>query len=269
MGFKSKEDTRKQIFPRKLFSNPLRVISFFVSVVSVILAIYFYNAAQENRELCLYVNPTKTSIVKSGQTSSLSISFKGEKITSDITAIQVVIWNRGEKSIRGNNILSPIVLDTNDVPILEAKVIKESRESIVGIKLDKSDRGEGKIGISWDIMEEDDGCIVQLICSGGIETNVGLEGTVEGQKRLTSIGSVPRKDKRDYISSLLIFLTSGCILIGFGICLFHTIATKGYIVTKKNAMSVVLRTTILAILLIIGGIYILTQAMKIEPPLPF
>lgn len=263
-----KEDNRKKGTLKSFLSNPFGVVSLLIGLIGIALAIYFHNAAQENRELCFYVNPTKTNIVKSGQTSGLSISFKGKTITSDVTAIQVVIWNRGEKSIRGNNILKPIVLDTNSVPVLEAKVTKESREGIVGTKLDTSDSEEGKIGISWDIIEEDDGCIVQLICSGGIETNVGLEGIIEGQKRLTSISSIPRKSKRDYISSLLTFLTSGCIMIGFCIFTFYSIAKHGDFATITKAKSVI-PAVIIASAIGVLGVYVLTQAMNIEPPLPF
>jgi hypothetical protein len=72
------------------------------SVLGVAFAAVSYLAAIRTRDLSLYVDPSQTTIVKSGQSSDLHILYKGMDISSDVTALQVELWNAGKESIRPN-----------------------------------------------------------------------------------------------------------------------------------------------------------------------
>ncbi|HEW79214.1 MAG TPA: hypothetical protein ENH34_04515 [Phycisphaerales bacterium] len=263
-----KENNRKRDIVKSFFSNPLGILSLFIGLIGIVLAIYFHNAARENRKLRLYLNQATNIIVKSGETSNLSVSFKGERVTSDVTARQVAIWNAGKKSIKLNNILKPVVLNTGGCQILEANVMKESREGIVNTKLDASEFESGNMGISWDILEEDDGCIIQLIYAGGPDIPIEVKGVIEGQKNLSIIRSAPRKSKFDYRRDQLLFSTSGCIMVGFCIFTFYSIAKHGDFATITKAKSAI-PAVIMALMIGIVGVLSLFQLVKIEPPLPF
>jgi len=64
-------------------------------------------------KLSYAVNPTKTSIVKSGQSSDLHVLYKGQEVSADVTELQIAVWNKGRESIRAENFLTPITLTTS------------------------------------------------------------------------------------------------------------------------------------------------------------
>jgi len=104
-----------------------------------------------------------------------------QDIKGDVTAAQVAIWNDGTESIRPENVLSPVcILLHPSVTILEAKVRKVSR-GVIGAAVDASRLADGVVPVTWKILEHNDGAIIQLIFAGSTETDVTVDGTVEGQ----------------------------------------------------------------------------------------
>ena len=101
-----------------------------VSLIGVALAIYFYIQTKEEPGLCYYINPIKTAIVKIGQSSKFTTYFDNKTITTDVTAAQVHIWNAGKKAIKQDLILKPIVLVSGKRKILEATILKKTREVV-------------------------------------------------------------------------------------------------------------------------------------------
>jgi hypothetical protein len=155
-------------------------ISFIVGIVSLIATIYFGFATLTSRDLSLTVNPTKTTIVKAGQISDLHVLYKGQSVATDVTALQVEIWNAGKESIRPEHVLSPITLQTSPrVSILEVRLRYTSRP-VCDIALDESELAEGKVGVSWKILEHNDGAIIQFIVAGPSNVTVMAQGSVEG-----------------------------------------------------------------------------------------
>src|SRR5205823_1030419 len=133
------------------------------SFVGVVLAIYFFIEGQRHRELLYLVHPAKAVIVKAGQLSRLSVNLDGKPLDTDVTAAQIAFWNQGSESIRREHVLLPFTLRTQPpVPIIDATIRKTSRD-IVQIQLDKSGLQRGELGLSWNILERNDGAIVQLI----------------------------------------------------------------------------------------------------------
>jgi hypothetical protein len=102
-------------------NNPvIGLLGTIASVVGVVLAVLFYIAASKARELSFYVNPTTTTIVRSGQSSDLYVLYKGQPVSTDVTAFQLEVWNAGKEPIRTEHILDPIVIETSPrVPILD------------------------------------------------------------------------------------------------------------------------------------------------------
>jgi hypothetical protein len=127
------------------------------------------------------VNPVKTIVVKSGEASTLRVLHGDQDIKGDATAAQVAIWNGGTESIRPESVLAPVrIVLRPTVPILEAKIRKETRE-IIGTAVDASRIAYGVVPVSWKILEHNDGAVIQLIYAGPTETEIVVEGIVEGQ----------------------------------------------------------------------------------------
>jgi hypothetical protein len=98
-------------------------------IIGVLLAVYFYRQARQYRELTYIVNPAKAVVVKAGQSSKLSVTYKEQQIKTDVTAVQVAFWNVGNQSIRGGelreggNVLKPLVIKTG-LPFLRRNLGK-------------------------------------------------------------------------------------------------------------------------------------------------
>ncbi len=164
-----------------------------VAVVALIVMIVLFFVSQTERELVYAVNPVKTRIVTMGQATGLEISYKGLEIgDSDVTAAQVAIWNSGDESIRKENVLKEATIYT-DPPskILEAFIVNSNRElEITNFSLMASRElmENGKVAVSWNILEKDDGASIQLIYLGSPEVEIKVEGLIEGSGDIKRVG---------------------------------------------------------------------------------
>lgn len=145
------------------------------------LSVHLSIAAEKRRDLVYYVGPIRAMIVKSGRASGLKIFHGDRAVKTDIAVVQVAVWNRGRESIRPENVLEQIAVETDShTPILEATVLGNSRNA-TGFTLDTSQMGSGRLPVSWRILERNDGALLQLIYAGSFETPVIVAGTIEGQ----------------------------------------------------------------------------------------
>ena len=174
------------------FSNP--IVSFIGSIASIIgipLAIYFYLKSIKKRRLTYRVNPVRTQIVNSGTASKLSVTHNGQVMTGDIMAVHVAIWNQGRKSIEPTYILRPLIIETEkNVPILEASILKTNHD-VIGLKLDESKCDQGKLEVSWTILEHRDGGIVQMIYEGSPELQITANAVLKGQRAIIDRSEIP------------------------------------------------------------------------------
>jgi hypothetical protein len=170
------------------FSNPVfGIVASLASVLGLILTIYFYIQSTKKRDLVYFVNPAQAVVVKTGEASNLHVFYGSGELKSDVTAAQVAIWNQGNDSIRPENILEQAVIRTDpSVPILEASVRKRSR-NVVDVSLDQSRLGEGSLGVKWNILEQNDGAVIQIVYAGPPTTGIRATGVIEGQKQIREL----------------------------------------------------------------------------------
>jgi hypothetical protein len=110
----------------------------------------------------------------------LHVLYKGQSVSTDVTALQLEIWNAGKESIRSEHILSPIILQTSPkVPILEVR-LRHTTRPVCGIYLDELRLADGEVRVAWKILEHNDGAVVQLIVAGPSNVTVVSQGSVEG-----------------------------------------------------------------------------------------
>lgn len=211
----------------QFFSKPsIGIIGTVASIIGIFLSIYFYQASREKPELTYYVNPAKAAVFRTGQISNIDVQFEGKKLKSDITATQIAFWNAGKKPIRANSMLTPFTIKTdNKFPILEAKIRKEGRP-VSKINIDSSRIGSGEITVDWNILEQNDGGVVQIIYLGNESVGITANAVLEGQKQIESWKSVRTfllslKDEKlqnivDKLISYLLFIF-GILLILYSI----------------------------------------------------
>jgi hypothetical protein len=170
------------------FSQPLvGIAGSIASIIGIALSVYFFLASREKSELTYFVHPAKAAVVRTGQTSRVSVQFDGQNLTGDITAAQIAFWNAGRGPIRGNAILSPLVIRTgNNERILAARLRKTSRD-VAGVVLDSSRLAIGEVEIRWNILEQNDGGVLQIVYVGNEAVNIQARAVLEGQPQIVRL----------------------------------------------------------------------------------
>lgn len=173
---------------RGFFFHPVFItLAAVASLISVPLSVYFYFAAKERPELTYYTHPVKATVVRSGQASRITAIFDNKPVQTDITAAQVAIWNQGRKSIRKDQVLKPVVIRTGDgSPILEATIRKESRD-VTQLSLGTEEIQKGRLTVLWNILEQNDGGVIQLIYAGNTDVPIIVDGVIEGQTQINRL----------------------------------------------------------------------------------
>jgi hypothetical protein len=218
------------------------------SIISIPLGIYLYFAGSRSRNLDFYVSPTTTTIVKSGETSNLRVLYGDKPVTTDVTGLQVVVWNDGQEAIHSQDVLDPIVIKTS-APILEARIRQVSRET-TRFAVDPSRATEGRLGVSWKILEHNDGAVIQLIVAGN-SPSIRYEGTVEGQREL----SVVRASRSRWYFDIM--------LVVAGALIFTLLQEAFYDVVRKRSFNA--RT---AAYLAVAGLAVVAVYLAVREPGP-
>ena len=231
-----------------IFSHPaFNFIGLIVGILGLFFGFYFYNAAKIYPQLVAYTLPVKTTIVKSGQASEIKTIYKDKEINTDVTAAQIAIWNQGNASIKKENILKPIIISTqNNTPILEATIRKSTREDVTKLTLNSEEIQNGRLTVSWNILEQNDGGVIQVVYAGNSETTIGVEGTIEGQKEI--IKSTKSRDTqslterfsvaRIYRTFWLIYLLIIWCFIGGIYTLYRSVKQIKFFILKKNYIGI-------------------------------
>jgi hypothetical protein len=193
----------------RFLGNP--IFGLLVSLASIVLAIFLYFQSQQTRDLVFTVHPARTIIARAGRPSELKVEFKGELIKADVIGAQLALWNQGKGSVHAGDVLSPIEIRLIPAtPVLEVVVAKMSR-SVVAIALDTDSEKlrQGRIPVSFKILEQGDGAIIQIIYAGLVDVEVSVVGIVEGAgtpRKLRATSDTSR-GKRSVSSRERFFLT--------------------------------------------------------------
>lgn len=224
----------------RFFSNPVvGVVSSICSVTGVFLAIYFFVASTQKRELTYFVHPIKTVVARADQSSRLSISVDRVEVSSDVTAAQIAFWNVGNLPIRPQNILRPFKIHLPPgTAIVDALIRKKSRE-VIELDLISEAMNQGTIEVSWNILEKGDGGIIQLIYLGTPDTSITASGIVEGQGGIdqqTSYGKV-RSPAEQYEFQFREMRHLALVMLGFAGIFVILGSVLAYLRKKRGAKS--------------------------------
>ena len=213
--------------------NPrVGLVGTMASVIGLPLCLVLFLLAQKERDIRYTTSASPTTIVKNGQSSNLRVYYQDKELTSDVTSIQIAIWNAGRESVKRENILSKTLALKLNPPsrILEARVKKVTR-NIVNFQLDTSESAAGILNCSWDILEPGDGALLEVFQAGTF-AGIVSEGAIEGQVpvRRVILGEQPLFLYRWQIAVLSII----AVLIALGV------ARKRYRATKQMGETIVL-----------------------------
>jgi len=221
---------------RRFFSNPLvGAAGSVASIAGLLLATYFYKEGKEAPQLTFYVHPVRAVVLQAGQASRLSARFDNELVRSDITAVQVAVWNRGKLAIRQDRVLKPVVILTmNHAPILEAQIRKSTRE-VTELSLNTTDLEKGRVTVSWRILEQNDGGVIQLIYAGGPSVAIRVDGAIEGQKEIAQLvfPRTIRSAEEQFLATVRGPRTLGSVMLAVGI-LFVLIGIVDKVIDKQG-----------------------------------
>jgi len=173
------------IFTRKNYITLITLISLIATLISIILAIYFFNQATKERKPVLLIDLTKTRIIETKRLSEAPLKIirsNGEELLNDVSAIRIKFWNKGKLSIKPEDILKPItvMIDNPECEILDFAIQTTSRE-IVKPVINRSEENPKKIiELSFDILDYNDYFSFQIIFAGDPLAEFVSSGYIEG-----------------------------------------------------------------------------------------
>lgn len=171
----------------RLFSWRLvGIIGSIGSIAGVVVSVYFYSVSKESPNLTYFVHPARAIVLRTNQTSNLTVQFDGQDLASNVTTAQIAFWNAGNKPIRQADILKPLVIRTGDGSrILEVRLRKSSRD-VVQIALNVSRLMDAVVEIGWNILEQNDGGVIQIVYAGDETVDIQATAVVTGQREIAT-----------------------------------------------------------------------------------
>ena len=172
--------------PLQYFSDHpwLGLVSCIASVFGAVFGVGFAIFSVRSPELTYELSPVRTVIVKTGELSSLSVSMDGDVIESDVTSVQLAIWNQGRKPIRSVDILKPLRLQIGEEGEILSTTLRNITRGVVSPSAVLDGKDRTSVGVKWDILEQGDGFIVQIVYTGGVDVPIDVGAVVVGQQAI-------------------------------------------------------------------------------------
>lgn len=283
------ENQRRFIHIIRFVTHPaIASLSFAFAVISGVGTIYMLLTSGAQRELMYFVHPGKAAVVRAGQSSLISVQLEGTSVTGDVTAARVAVWNDGETPVRAQNLLGSkhLVIETNpENPIIDAKILKVSREDIVNIKTDTSDIGIGHLKVKWEILEHRDWAILQLIYLGDTQIPITVSATVEQQGEIRALehgGTIrtPDDQYRENVKGRKFRMLTGSIVFVSVLCQFIFVTRQFKTFMSKNRENSLrtkighwilffLISSVMMTIICFSIYYTFTSLQRISPPFDF
>jgi hypothetical protein len=168
--------------------NIIRKIFNVQNIITILtFAISYYWYLEQRKE----VDPTFINDQQSKQVlyatdianSSIRISKQdGKPITSNVYVQTFYFFNQGKLAFRKEDVLAPVGFELGDstqCQLLDYKILRTSR-SIVNARLQRDTINDNRINLSFDILEEDDGFVGQIIYASSEPCILNASGVIAG-----------------------------------------------------------------------------------------
>ncbi|MEQ9769469.1 hypothetical protein ABRQ03_01225 [Pectobacterium jejuense] len=175
--------------------NWLGLIGLIIGLLGLGSSYYFYTVSVKEKEPILLEDPLRSTIVEADSIKNFPLRIvdrAGNPVEKDITALRFYLWNQGRESIKNIDILKPIrvKLASQDVQIIDYQIVATSRPEIVNPKINLTAGTSNMLNIDFDILEEGDGLAVQLLYAGSRNSELSIEGVIEGVSKIQSNSSL-------------------------------------------------------------------------------
>lgn len=183
-----------------------------LGIIGIVISFYLYEISKRERLPTFIVEPIRTEIVNTKKLIKGIRILRNDsiEIKSDLTSIRFYFYNQGKESIKKENILSQITIKTDpSTKIIYSNLLKVSR-TINQVQLKQID--SNKLNLEFNILEYNDGFTGELFVEGNSNTEINLEGEIEGVRRFKNV-PLPFMKAIKAIALPLIFLI--LTIIGF------------------------------------------------------
>jgi uncharacterized membrane protein len=154
-------------------------------VTTAILAVYVAWIFDKKPRLTVAVFPFKIETHRADFDSAFGFTFRGKPIASDnITSIRVAIWNDGNRLIEASDILRSLEVSVPSAHILNATVAKASADTGFICVDDDHAYDAGICRMKWNILQPEDGAILQVLYEGAANLPIVVSGSFKGQKQV-------------------------------------------------------------------------------------
>lgn len=184
------------------------LINFLLAIIgipaSILITVWFLETPKIS-----YDHVGSVTIAKAGA-ANIEIAANGVKLSNDVTAADVIIWNRGRKSVRPEQVLEPVGIGLPGgakLIAVELKACSRPRITRPGVSL-----GDNQALVNWAILEKGDAVKLQIVYAGGTNDSIRCDGVIEGQGVITR---VPRGTRESSAGPFVSGMCWGVIIGGF------------------------------------------------------
>jgi hypothetical protein len=176
--------------------------------VSILITVWFLETPGVS-----YEQVGSVTLAKAGA-ANIELSVNGGVISNDVTAADVVIWNKGRKSVRPEQILESIAITPPKgarILGIELKACSRPKVTRPSVTLES-----GAAVVTWNILENGDALKLQIVFTGGDTSSVQCSGTIEGQGAIRRVKlSKPERGKAVFFINSAVQITGLAFLFYF------------------------------------------------------
>lgn len=172
-----------------------------VGVIGVLIGAILAYAFKPRSRLAAQTNTLELVGPNSVLPNEIEFLFRGDKV-SNVTLSRVAIWNTGNTTVRGAQIVEsdPLrIAVSNGAHILETTVLRRTREVNDVSCVLRQDTGSAA-EFRFDYLDPGDGALVQLIHTGNAEIRV--IGSIRGIRAGVRVLTTTRKPKEQELQQL-------------------------------------------------------------------
>jgi hypothetical protein len=146
-----------------------------------------------------------------GFTPAITVEHDTRKISSNVWAMTVFVWNRGRVPIEPPFRRAPRLSTEPPVQILSTTILRESHP-LCRFRINKAPE-PGVLDLTWDILEKNDGAAIEILYTGSRTTNVHIHGAWTGQRVLSRDPFMRRNNFTIGVLVLMFFMTAAVTLM--------------------------------------------------------
>lgn len=178
---------------KSLINNPaFQLVSFGVTVASLVLACIFYLKARRLREPSWAMRTITLIEGYSTQIEDLEVKFRGKDV-KNLSISRIAFWNQGAETINGADMPagSPLAITAKEAHLLDVRILQQNCLSC-NFSIQPIDDGTS-CRLAMDYCDRGQGVVLQVIHTGTGAANIELSGVVKGSRSLNKREPLPSR----------------------------------------------------------------------------